>query len=292
MMACLSRAGLSNPLDFLKNAGANRREKMQRKTASQGQNTDENSDQTTTHFGFQTVGVSDKQPLVDGVFARVARRYDLMNDVMSGGLHRAWKDHMVAKLRVPKTRPFHVLDVAGGTGDIAMRIVKDGGAQTRVTLSDINLDMLVEGEKRIMASPYVDQIDLQEADATNLPFADNSFDAYTIAFGLRNVPDIAKALREAHRVLKPGGQFLCLEFSHVDVPGVDKIYEAYSFRLIPELGARIAGDRDAYQYLVESIRQFPKPVALISMMEGAGLSRAMFERLTFGVVALHRGWKI
>ncbi|HEY8382284.1 MAG TPA: bifunctional demethylmenaquinone methyltransferase/2-methoxy-6-polyprenyl-1,4-benzoquinol methylase UbiE [Microvirga sp.] len=244
-----------------------------------------------THFGYQTVPLADKQGRVNEVFHSVARRYDLMNDLMSAGLHRAWKDALITAVRPSKTRPFRHLDVAGGTGDVAFRILDEGGPQTHVTVLDINGDMLGVGRERA-GGTYEGRIEFVEANAESLPFADKSFDAYTVAFGIRNVPRIDVALREAHRVLKPGGHFLCLEFSKVDVPGLDALYETYSFNVIPRLGAMVTGDAESYQYLVESIRRFPPPAAFAQMIEQAGFRRVTHRPLTGGIVAIHSGWKI
>jgi demethylmenaquinone methyltransferase/2-methoxy-6-polyprenyl-1,4-benzoquinol methylase len=245
----------------------------------------------TTHFGFETVPLADKQAKVDDVFHSVARRYDVMNDLMSVGLHRLWKSNLVSMLRPPKSRPFRHLDVAGGTGDVAFRVKEAGGRQTQVTVADINAGMLSVGRERA-AKRHHDDIEFIEANAEELPFGDAQYDGYTIAFGIRNVPRIDRALREAHRVLAPGGRFLCLEFSHVDVPGLDAIYDAYSFRVIPALGDLVAKDRDSYQYLVESIRRFPAPGAFAHMIEDAGFRRVSHRPLTGGIVAIHSGWKI
>jgi demethylmenaquinone methyltransferase/2-methoxy-6-polyprenyl-1,4-benzoquinol methylase len=245
----------------------------------------------STHFGFTAVPLREKQGRVDEVFHSVARRYDLMNDLMSAGLHRAWKDALVATLHPPKMRPFRHLDVAGGTGDVAFRVLGVGGPQTHVTLLDINGDMLAVGRERA-GTRFRGRIDFVEANAEALPFPERSYDAYTIAFGIRNVPRIAAALAEAHRVLKRGGRFLCLEFSKVDVPGLDALYDAYSFNVIPRLGEAVAGDAESYRYLVESIRRFPAPAAVTRMIEAAGFSRVSHRRLTGGVVAIHSGWKI
>ncbi len=245
----------------------------------------------STHFGYQTVRLDEKQGRVNDVFRSVARRYDLMNDLMSAGLHRAWKDALVSAVRPPKARPFRHLDVAGGTGDIAFRLLDEGGPKTHVTVLDINGDMLRVGRERARAAD-AGRIDFVEANAEELPFADKTFDAYSIAFGIRNVPRIERALAEARRVLKPGGHFLCLEFSKVDVPGLDAIYDAYSFHVIPRLGQAVTGDGDSYRYLVESIRRFPTPAAFARMIGDAGFSRVTHRRLTAGVVAIHSGWKI
>ncbi len=243
-----------------------------------------------TAFGFRQVALTDKQGLVDDVFHGVARRYDLMNDLMSGGLHRVWKGAMVSWLAPPRSGEYAVVDVAGGTGDIAMRIKARSGS-AHVTVADINGSMLEIGRARA-EKREITGIDFVEANAEALPFSDARFDAYTIAFGIRNVPRIEKALAEAFRVLKRGGRFLCLEFSEVDVPMLDKIYAAYSFRAIPALGAAIAGDREAYQYLVESIRKFPNQARFSAMIERAGFARVRHRNLSGGIAALHSAWKI
>jgi demethylmenaquinone methyltransferase/2-methoxy-6-polyprenyl-1,4-benzoquinol methylase len=246
-----------------------------------------------THFGFRQVPLQDKQALVDDVFHKVARRYDLMNDLMSGGLHRAWKSDLITAINPPKgDRRFALLDVAGGTGDIAMRTVEAGGAGTHATVADINHDMLEVGRERAAARGLQHRVDFTEGNAEALPFADMRFDAVSIAFGIRNVPRIDAALAEAHRVLKPGGHFLCLEFSAADVPGLDKIYDLYSFNVIPALGRMVAGDADPYRYLVESIRKFPKPAAFAAMIRKVGFGRVSHRVMTGGIVALHSGWRL
>jgi demethylmenaquinone methyltransferase/2-methoxy-6-polyprenyl-1,4-benzoquinol methylase len=257
-----------------------------------------------THFGFQEVPLADKQALVDDVFRSVASRYDLMNDLMSGGLHRAWKDALVNAVNPPKRRsstgghsesgkrPFALLDLAGGTGDIAFRVVEAGGAGTRATVIDINSDMLEVGRARAAERGYDETIAFVECNAEALPFPDRSYDAVTIAFGIRNVPRIDAALAEAYRVLRVGGRFLCLEFSTVDVPGLDALYDFYSFNVIPALGRAVAGDAEAYRYLVESIRRFPRPEAFAEMMRTAGFARGSFQRMSGGIVALHSGWRL
>ena len=246
-----------------------------------------------THFGYQRVPLDDKQQRVDDVFRTVARRYDLMNDLMSGGLHRAWKDALVTAVNPPKgDRAFNVLDLAGGTGDVAFRIVDAGGAGTRVTVCDINTDMLEVGRERAATRGLDGVVSFEQGNAEELRYPDRSFDCVTIAFGIRNVPRIERALEEAHRVLRMGGRFLCLEFSSVDVPGIDVLYELYSFQVIPRIGQAVTGDRDAYQYLVESIRKFPKPKAFTRMIETAGFRRVSFTPMTGGVVALHSGWRL
>jgi len=257
-----------------------------------------------THFGFQQVALGDKQARVDDVFHNVARRYDLMNDLMSGGLHRAWKSTLVSALNPPKargssigsgaldSRPFALLDLAGGTGDVAFRAIDAGGADLQVTVVDINADMLDVGRARASEHGFDDAVTFVEGNAEALPFPDRSYDAVTIAFGIRNVPRIERALEEAYRVLRIGGRFLCLEFSSVDVPGLDALYELYSFQLIPRVGQAVTGDREAYQYLVESIRKFPKPKVFARMIEAAGFRRVSFRPMTGGVVALHSGWRL
>jgi demethylmenaquinone methyltransferase/2-methoxy-6-polyprenyl-1,4-benzoquinol methylase len=246
-----------------------------------------------THFGYQDVPLADKQALVDDVFRSVAGRYDLMNDLMSGGLHRAWKDVLVTEVNPPKTqRPFALLDLAGGTGDVAFRIVEAGGPGTRVTVADINADMLVVGRARAAERGLDAAVAFAEANAEALPFPDRAFDAVTITFGIRNVPRIDVALAEAYRVLKIGGHFLCLEFSTVDVPGLAALYDLYSFNVIPALGRAVAGEGEAYRYLVESIRRFPRPIVFADMMRAARFGRVSFRAMSGGIVALHSGWRL
>jgi demethylmenaquinone methyltransferase/2-methoxy-6-polyprenyl-1,4-benzoquinol methylase len=246
-----------------------------------------------THFGYETVPLEDKQSRVDSVFHSVARRYDLMNDLMSGGLHRAWKDALVTAVNPPKgDAAFSLLDLAGGTGDVALRVAQAGGANTRVTVCDINADMLALGAERAIDRKLDDRVTFEQGNAEQLRYPDRSFDCVTIAFGIRNVPRIDRALAEAFRVLKHGGRFLCLEFSSVDVPGLDALYELYSFQVIPRVGQAVTGDREAYQYLVESIRKFPKPKVFAQMIEQAGFRRASYTPMTGGVVALHSGWRL
>jgi demethylmenaquinone methyltransferase/2-methoxy-6-polyprenyl-1,4-benzoquinol methylase len=247
----------------------------------------------TTHFGFRDVTLGDKQTLVNDVFHSVAQRYDLMNDLMSAGLHRVWKNLMISALNPPRSdAPFALLDVAGGTGDIAFRAAKAAGGGFRATVCDINSDMLEVGRRRASARQLDDRVSFVEGNAEALAFPDRAFDAYTIAFGIRNVPRIDLALGEAYRVLKPGGRFLCLEFSTVDVPGLDRIYDLFSFKVIPPLGRAVTGDADSYQYLVESIRKFPRPNAFAGMMRGSGFSRVNCQILSGGIVALHSGWRL
>lgn len=246
-----------------------------------------------THFGFQQVPLGEKQGRVNEVFHSVAKKYDLMNDLMSAGLHRPWKDAMISMLRPPRGEaPYRHLDVAGGTGDVAFRILKAGGPNMAVTVLDINGDMLAVGRDRAESQDFAGSIDFVEANAEALPYPDKSFDSYTIAFGIRNVPRIEVALREAYRVLKRGGRFLCLEFSPVDMPGLDRIYDAYSFNVIPLIGQAVTGDAESYRYLVESIRKFPRPVLFADMISAAGFARVTMRPYTGGIVHVHSGWKL
>jgi demethylmenaquinone methyltransferase / 2-methoxy-6-polyprenyl-1,4-benzoquinol methylase len=252
-----------------------------------------NQPDETTHFGFRDVALGDKQMLVNDVFHSVARRYDLMNDLMSAGLHRVWKDLMINALNPPRSgTPFALLDVAGGTGDIAFRAADAAGVGFKATVCDINSDMLAVGRERAVAGHLDDRVAFVEGNAEALAFANAAFDAYTIAFGIRNVPRIDRALAEAFRVLRPGSRFLCLEFSAVDVPGLDRIYDLFSFNVIPQLGRAVTGDAESYQYLVESIRQFPKPAAFAELIGQAGFSRVSWQSFSGGIVALHSGWRL
>jgi demethylmenaquinone methyltransferase/2-methoxy-6-polyprenyl-1,4-benzoquinol methylase len=245
-----------------------------------------------THFGYRQVPLEQKQGLVDEVFHKVADRYDLMNDLMSFGLHRLWKDLLVAKVGPPRHRPFAHLDVAGGTGDVAFRVAEAGGPLTAVTALDVNADMLRVGRERAARRKAGERVAFVEGNAETLPLPSGSFDAYTIAFGIRNVPRIDRALAEAYRVLKRGGRFLVLEFSRVDTPLLDRLYEAYSFTAIPAIGKVVTGDGEPYRYLVESIRRFPSPELFADGIADAGFSRVDFTRLSGGVVAIHSGWKL
>lgn len=241
-------------------------------------------------FGRQQVNAQEKTRKVLGVFDSVAAKYDIMNDFMSGGLHRLWKDRLIREIRPRKDMAF--LDVAGGTGDIAFRIYKATDGQAKITVSDINASMLKVGRERGINRGIVKNVSWKEADAAALPFENNSFDVYTIAFGLRNVTLIDNALREAYRVLKPGGRFFCLEFSHVKEPTLAKLYDAYSFGVIPKIGKVITKDEDSYQYLVESIRNMPTQEALKQRLQDAGFDKARYTNLTYGVVAIHEAWKL
>lgn len=245
------------------------------------------------HFGFAEVRPEDKQGMVDDVFHKVASRYDLMNDLMSGGLHRAWKAAMVTEIGLPRgPRPFRLLDIAGGTGDIAFRALKRGGEGVSVTALDINGAMLDVGAARAAERRLAGRMTFVQGNAEDLPFPDRSFDATTIAFGIRNVPRIPKALAEMRRVLKPGGRALVLEFSKVDVPGLDRVYDAFSFGLIPRMGQWVAGDGEPYRYLVESIRRFPDAQTFADMMRAAGFEQVRATPMTGGIAALHAGYRI
>src|SRR5690554_5167999 len=244
----------------------------------------------TTHFGFREVEEAEKAPLVRNVFTNVAARYDLMNDLMSGGIHRLWKDEMVSWLR---PRPgWQVIDVAGGTGDIAFRIRERLEGQGQVMVCDLTEDMVRVGRDRALDSGRLEGLQWICGDAQRLPFPDRSFDAYTIAFGLRNVTRIDDALSEARRVLRPGGRFLCLEFSQVVLPVLDQLYDLYSFKLLPRLGQVVARDRDSYRYLVESIRRFPPQEELAERMRAVGLGRPRWRNLSGGIAAIHSAWRV
>ena len=243
----------------------------------------------TAHFGFETVPEAEKAGKVQGVFTSVASKYDVMNDVMSVGIHRIWKEAMMDWLA---PRPGQkLLDVAGGTGDISFKFLKRAGSG-HSTVLDITENMLIEGRKRAEAAQMVDNLDWVVGDAMALPFADNSFDVYTISFGIRNVTRPQEALDEAFRVLRPGGRLMVLEFSQIPVPLAQKAYDLYSFNVIPRMGQMIANDRDSYQYLVESIRKFPDQETFLSMVQHAGFENTSYRNLSLGIAALHSGWKI
>ena len=245
--------------------------------------------QTTTHFGFQTVPESEKASKVQGVFGSVASKYDIMNDVMSMGIHRIWKDAMMDWI-APRAGQ-RLLDVAGGTGDISFRFLKRAG-YGHATVCDLTEPMLIEGRKRAEADQMADQLNWVVGDAMALPFEDNTFDVYTISFGIRNVTRPQDALNEAYRVLKPGGRLMVLEFSHIPNDIMQWMYDKYSFNFIPTMGKIIANDRDSYQYLVESIRKFPDQDTFLNMVRAAGFENAKYRNLTMGIACLHSGWKI
>lgn len=248
--------------------------------------------QDTTHFGYQEVGVEEKSRKVRSVFESVARKYDLMNDVMSFGIHRLWKSALINWLK-PKAGEQH-LDIAGGTGDIALRIVEEVGRHKigSITVCDLTLDMMLVGRDRMIDKGLLSQINWICGNAESLPLPDRSMDSCTIAFGLRNVTRIDRALAEARRVLKPGGRFFCLEFSRVVVPGMTALYDKYSFQILPKMGELIAEDRDSYVYLAESIRRFPPQDQLIDMMADAGFERCRYRNFSAGIAAIHSGWRI
>ncbi len=243
-----------------------------------------------THFGFTEVDESAKAGMVHGVFSSVANKYDVMNDAMSMGIHRLWKDAMMDWLA---PRPGQkLLDVAGGTGDIAFRFNQRAKGQAKATVLDMTESMLIEGQKRPEAIEMGARLNWLAGDAMALPFADNSFDVYTISFGIRNVTRVQDAITEAYRVLRPGGRFMVLEFSAIPNPAMQWAYDRYSFNVIPKLGELIANDRDSYQYLVESIRKFPRQEVFAGMIRKAGFEQVKYRNLSMGIAALHSGWKI
>lgn len=247
----------------------------------------------TASFGYREVPEGDRQGLVNQVFAGVAARYDLMNDLMSGGLHRLWKSDLIGWLNPPRgDQPFRLLDVAGGTGDVAMRFIGASGPNASAVVCDISPEMLAVGRRRIGEAGLEDRIACVEGNAEQLAFAGGAFDAYTIAFGIRNVTHIEQALSEAYRVLKAGGRFLALEFSEVQVPLLDRLYDFHSFEVIPRLGRLAVGDSAPYQYLVESIRKFPNQDRFARLIREAGFERVTYRNLTGGIAAIHSGWKI
>ncbi len=247
------------------------------------------TDHKTTHFGNQTVDEEAKAGMVHGVFTNVASKYDIMNDAMSFGIHRLWKEAMMDWL-APRNGQ-RLLDVAGGTGDISFRFL-DRAPNAHATVFDMTQSMLDEGRLRPEAARYASQLDWVCGDAMALPFEDNSFDVYTISFGIRNVTRIQDAINEAFRVLKPGGRFMVLEFSQIPNPGLQWVYDRYSFNIIPPMGKIIANDRDSYQYLVESIRKFPQQDIFAEMIRAGGFEQVKYRNLSLGIAALHSGWKI
>ena len=250
----------------------------------------QDSGEAETSFGFARVAEDARQGLVNQVFSKVAGRYDLMNDLMSGGLHRLWKADLINTLAPPKGEtPFALIDVAGGTGDIAFRFLDAGGPGCSAVICDISKEMIEAGKARAKGRSALTFV---QGNAEALPFEDSRFDAYTIAFGIRNVTHIDTALAQAFRVLKPGGRFLCLEFSSVEMPLLDTLYDAYSLNAIPALGGLVAGDAESYRYLVESIRRFPDRERFAQMIRDAGLERVRYRNLTGGIAAIHAGWRL
>ena len=249
----------------------------------------DNISEKRTHFGARDVREDEKAGLVHGVFTNVASKYDVMNDVMSVGIHRLWKEAMMDWI-APRSGQ-RLLDVAGGTGDISFRFLKRAKGAEAVVL-DLTESMLNEGRKRAEAEELPSQLDWVTGDAMALPFEDNTFDVYTISFGIRNVTRIEDALGEAYRVLRPGGRLMVLEFSQLPVDGMQKLYDLYSFNIIPRMGELIANDRDSYQYLVESIRNFPDQERFATMISSAGFDQVKYRNLSMGIAALHSGWKI
>ena len=247
------------------------------------------TEDNTTHFGFEDIPESEKAGRVHGVFSSVANRYDLMNDLMSAGVHRLWKQAMIDWMA---PRPgMDLLDVAGGTGDIAFRFLDRLKGDGSVKVCDMTQAMLDEGARRAEAQG-IQGVDWVCGDAMALPFPDKSFDVYTIAFGIRNVTRVQDALAEAYRVLRPGGRFMCLEFSQIPSPGLQWVYDRYSFNIIPPMGKVITGDRDSYQYLVESIRKFPAQDDFAAMIAEAGFGQVKYRNFSMGIVAIHSGWRL
>jgi len=244
----------------------------------------------TTHFGFKTILSSDKASLVHDVFTNVASKYDIMNDVMSLGIHRLWKDALMDWLNPQPGQ--HLLDVAGGTGDISFRFINRAKGLAKATVFDMTESMLSEGKKRSEAVNLAKKLEWVCGDAMSLPFKNNMFDVYTISFGIRNVTDIRKAIAEAYRVLKIGGRITVLEFGQMPDELLQKIYNKYSFNVIPELGRLIAGDRESYQYLVESIRRFPKQDDFAELLRLEGFENVKYRNMSFGIAAIHSGWKV
>ena len=242
----------------------------------------------SVNFGFKKVNKNKKESLVQNVFTKVANNYDLMNDLMSFGLHRSWKNKFIKE--IDSFREKTLIDLAGGTGDIAKRFINNNGKQ--VVVCDLNQEMLSKGKNKISNTTHINKIKWIHASAEKIPFDDNAFDYCTISFGIRNVTNINNVLKESLRVLKPGGKFLCLEFSKIDNKSINRIYDLYSFKVIPKIGALVTNSKHSYEYLVESINQFHAPEELKSMMKDAGYFSVNFKKLFFGIIAIHSGYKI
>ena len=255
----------------------------------------EQNQKSTTDFGFKEVPTDEKVKRVADVFHSVAGKYDLMNDLMSGGIHRSWKNKMIQEVDFSKQQDYKMIDVAGGTGDIAFRIANKANQENinaQIEIVDINQEMLDVGKKRAIDLNHFNQVNFNRCDGESLDYEDNYFDFYTIAFGIRNFTNIDKGLSEAHRVLKKGGKFICLEFSKVNNKILETIYDQYSLKVIPKIGELVLKDGDSYQYLVESIRKFPDQETFKGMIKEAGFDNVKYRNLTMGVAALHSGWKI
>jgi demethylmenaquinone methyltransferase/2-methoxy-6-polyprenyl-1,4-benzoquinol methylase len=249
-------------------------------------------DSAAVSFGFKSVPEGERQGLVNRIFSDVAGRYDLMNDLMSAGLHRLWKDDVISWLAPPTSdQAFRLLDVAGGTGDLTERFLRAGGVGCKATLFDINPEMVAMAQQRLQRAGLTDRTTFIVGNAETLPFPDKSFDAYTVGFGIRNVTHIDRALKEAYRVLKTGGRFLCIEFSRCEVPLLDRVYDFHSFEVIPRIGQLATGNAEAYHYLVESIRKFPKQEEFAALIGAAGFGRVTYRNLTGGIAAIHSAWR-
>jgi demethylmenaquinone methyltransferase / 2-methoxy-6-polyprenyl-1,4-benzoquinol methylase len=248
-----------------------------------------------TDFGFKKVNKNEKQSLVESIFSNVASKYDLMNDLMSGGAHRLWKNQMLNQIDFDKNKNYKIIDVAGGTGDIAFRIAKkanQNNIKAKINIVDINQEMLDEGKKKAINLNLFNQVNFNRCNGESLDYNENNFDYYTIAFGIRNFTNIDTGLKEAYRVLNKGGKFICLEFSKVNNEILSKVYDTYSFNIIPRVGGLVLNDKDSYQYLVESIRKFPNQEKFKEMIDAAGFKNCSYKSLSFGAVAIHVGYKL
>ena len=248
-----------------------------------------------TDFGFKKIDKNKKSTFVGEVFSNVAAKYDLMNDLMSGGIHRSWKNKMIQEIQFSQDKAYNIIDVAGGTGDISFRIANKASQEnidTKIEIVDINQEMLDVGKERSINQNHFNQVNFNRCDGESLDYEDNFFDYYTIAFGIRNFTNIDQGLKEAFRVLKKGGKFICLEFSKVNNKLLETIYDQYSFKIVPKIGELVLDDKDSYQYLVESIRKFPKQEDFLDMIKDAGFVNCKYYNLTFGAVAIHVGYKL